>query len=89
MKLFFLGLDGASAQIMFERDLEQFQSEFPQWRLIHLQPFMPLRYLLSGGFTAPSLMPSFTFGFWRRVDGCLSRLSRQMSMFALIVLERT
>lgn len=82
------GANGALPWIMFERDLEQLQNEFPQWRLISLQPFMPLRYLLSGGFTAPALVPAFTFGFWRRVDGFLSRLSREMSMFALIVLER-
>jgi SAM-dependent methyltransferase len=75
--------------ILFVRDREQFAREFPQWRVLSLQPFMPLRYVLSGGVSMRSLMPAWTFGFWRSVERALTPWSRQLGMFAQIVLERT
>ena len=66
-----------------------FNSEFPEWRVLSLRPFMPFRYLISGGVSMRSLMPAWTFGLWRALEGALTPWSRQLGMFAQIVLERT
>ncbi len=75
--------------IMFVRDRQQFEREFPQWRLVSVRPFMPFRYLLSGGVSMRALMPVWTFGVWRVVERVLSPWSTRLGMFAQVVLERT
>ena len=83
------GANGALPWILFYRDRAEFEKEFPEWRLAALRPGMPFRYLLSGGMTFPSLMPGWSFPFWRWVEQRLSRWSAYVSMFAAIVLQRT
>jgi hypothetical protein len=75
--------------IMFVRDRNQFEREFPQWRVVSLSPFMPFRYLISGGASMRSLMPAWTFGLWRAVENALTPWSKHLGMFVHIVLERT
>lgn len=75
--------------IMFVRDRHQLEREFPQWRLVSITPFMPFRYLISGGVSMRGLMPGWTFGLWRAAEHALTPWSRQLGMFAHIVLERT
>ena len=75
--------------IVFVRDRSQFEREYPQWRVVSLTPFMPFRYLVSGGVSMRGLMPAWTFGFWRAVENTLRPWSRQLGMFAHIVIERT
>ena len=75
--------------ILFVRDRSQFEREFPEWRIVSIRPFMPFRYVISGGVSMRSLMPAWTFGVWRAVEGALTPLNAQLGMFAQIVLERT
>jgi SAM-dependent methyltransferase len=75
--------------IMFVRDRARFDREFPQWRVVSLRPFMPFRYVVSGGVSMRSLMPAWTFGLWRAVEHALSPWSDRLGMFAHVVLERT
>jgi SAM-dependent methyltransferase len=75
--------------IIFVRDRRQFEREFPQWRVASVDPFMPFRYVLSGGVSMRSLMPGWTFGWWRTLERALGHWSGQLGMFAHIVLERT
>lgn len=75
--------------IMFVRDRAQFEREFPQWRVVSIIPFMPFRYLLSGGVSMRGLAPAWTFGFWRAFERILDPLNHRLGMFAQIVLERT
>lgn len=75
--------------IILHRDRARFESEFPQWQITAARPFMPLRYLASGGFTRPGLMPAWSDPCWRSLEGCLSPLNRWLAMFALITLERS
>jgi len=81
--------NGALPWILFERDRVRFEREFPAWRVASIDPGMPMRYLLSGGFTAPGLMPSWTSGAWRRVEKRLGPLARKFGMFAKIVVSRS
>jgi SAM-dependent methyltransferase len=74
--------------IIFERDRDKFKQTFPEWRIVKVEPFMPLRYLISGGISLRSLMPAFTYGFWRAVENTLQPLAPKFAMFAKIVLTR-
>lgn len=81
--------NGALPWILFERDRRTFEHEFRQWRIESIQPGMPLRYLLSGGLSLRSLMPSWTFSGWRGVERALQPWMNSLAMFATIVLRRT
>ena len=81
--------NGALAWIVFERDRAAFGTEFPLLGVRSIEPLMPFSYLLSGGFSAPSIAPAWSFRFWRRVEQAVRPLERGLAMFAVIVLERS
>lgn len=81
------GANGALPRIVFERDREIFEREFPQFHVLRIWPMMPIAYLLSGGVAMRSLMPGITYPFWRRLEKCLGTLTDYAAMFALIVVE--
>ena len=74
--------------IVFVRDRAAFEREFPEWRIVTIEPVVPFRYLLSGGVSLRALMPGWSFGFWRALERALVRWLPQMSLFARIVIER-
>jgi SAM-dependent methyltransferase len=80
--------NGALPWILFNRDYEQFSSEFPEWGLKRIKGMMPFRYLVSGGVSMRNLMPSWTSGLWRGIEGLLAPWANSLAMFALIVLEK-
>lgn len=80
------GANGALPWIVFARDRERFEREFPEWRLNAIEPLMPLAYLLSGGVSLRSLMPGWCYGLWRKLESGLDQ--HRWAMFALIELER-
>jgi SAM-dependent methyltransferase len=80
--------NGALPWIVFERDRTLFDEHFSEWNILHVHPWMPFRYLLSGGVALRSLMPAGTFTFWRGVERMLEPWMGTWAMFALIVLER-
>jgi SAM-dependent methyltransferase len=77
--------NGALPWIVFHRDRIKFEGEFPSWNIERVRPMMPLSYLLSGGVSMRGLMPGWTFGLWKLMDGLLAP---SMAMFAHIVLRR-
>jgi SAM-dependent methyltransferase len=81
--------NGALPWILFERDRARFEREFPAWRVASIHPGMPLRYLLSGGFTWRGMMPPWTSGTWRLVEKGLGPLASKFGMFARIVVSRS
>jgi SAM-dependent methyltransferase len=82
--------NGALPWIIFERDRQLFEREFPCWRIesIDLEVGMPFRYLLSGGVSLRSLTPAATFGAWRLIERALSPWMTSWAMFAIIRLRR-
>jgi hypothetical protein len=82
------GSNGALPWILFARDTEQFKLEFPEWQLRTVRPLMPFRYLVSGGVSMRSLMPGWTFGWWRGLEKVTQPWLNTLAMFAEIVLER-
>jgi SAM-dependent methyltransferase len=49
--------NGALPWVVFARDRTQFERELPGLAIERIRPFMPFRYLLSGGVSLRSLMP--------------------------------
>ncbi len=80
--------NGALPWIVFERDRVQFERESPQWRIEMIRPFMPFRYLVSGGVSLRALMPGWSFGAWRELERLFDPWMNTWAMFALIVLRR-
>jgi SAM-dependent methyltransferase len=83
------GANGALPWMILHRDRSRFEREFPQWQILSIRPCMPFLYLLSGGVSMRSLMPGFTFSFWRGVESLLSPWNDHLAMFAQIDLLRT
>jgi SAM-dependent methyltransferase len=82
------GANGGLPWIIFQRDRQQFEAEFANLEIQEVQPFMPLRYLVSGGVSLRPLMPETTFVFWHKLDTGLCKWPQHWSMFALIHLRR-
>jgi len=83
------GANSALPWIIFQRDKAQFAREFPAWQVRDIHPCMPFRYLVSGGVSMRSLMPGWTFGFWRWLETFLHPYMGSLAMFARVVLVRT
>jgi SAM-dependent methyltransferase len=82
------GANGALPWIIFQRDRNNFESEFRELEIQSIQPFMPFRYLVSGGVSMRQLMPEATFNLWRKLEYRLCTWPHHWSMFALIHLTR-
>ncbi len=82
------GANGALPWIVFERDRHKFEAEFRGFEIRSVRPFMPFRYLVSGGVSMRQLMPEATFNLWRKVESWICTSPRRWSMFALIHLTR-
>ena len=76
--------NGALPWIVFERDRNRFESEFPNLRLRSIKPMMPLRFLLSGGVSMKSFMPSQATPIWRAIERSLEPAINHLAMFAFI-----
>ena len=82
------GANGALPWIVFSRDRGLFERKFPGFAIKRVRPIMPLSYLLSGGFTGPTLAPHFSYP-WVRAAEHLTGLDRLAGLFALVVVEKT
>ena len=82
------GANGALPWIIFERDRSAFEAGFPELDIQNVRPFMPFRYLVSGGVSMRQLMPEATFPLWRGLERLLGKWPRHWSMFAFVQLRR-
>lgn len=82
------GANGALPWIIFQRDRKKLESEFPELEIQVVRPFMPLRYLVSGGVSMRPLMPAVTFPLWRGLESVLCTWPQHWSMFAFVQLTR-
>jgi SAM-dependent methyltransferase len=81
------GANGALPWILFHRDADLFCRRFRQWKVEAVRPFMPLRYLLSGGVSMRSLAPGWSFPIVRSVENLMGWRDAP-AMFAYIALRR-
>jgi SAM-dependent methyltransferase len=82
------GANGALPWILFERDRRELLEQFPQWTIEKVRPFLPFRYLVSGGVGLRSLMPGFLHGAWARLEGVFESAMPRLAMFAFIALRK-
>lgn len=80
------GANGALPWILFERDRERFQREFPEWRIESIELLMPFSYLLSGGVSLRALVPGWTYRPIRWIESKFNQ--KRWAMFALIRLRK-
>lgn len=80
--------NGALPWMVFARDRARFEREFPLLAIERIVPFMPFRYLVSGGVSLRTLMPAWTYSGWVRFESSLARYMNHWAMFAFIVLRR-
>ena len=73
--------NGALPWIVFERDRQMFDRQFPTLHIVSLDPLMPLRYLLSGGVSIRSAVPpgAFRSGVTSTSCWCRRRLGLRCS----------
>jgi SAM-dependent methyltransferase len=80
--------NSAMPWIVFERDRRRFVKNYPQWSIQHVKLHTPFRYLLSGGFSMPGLVPYKSHRFLHFVEDCLEPFMPYLAMFASILLVR-
>ncbi len=80
--------NGALPYIVFERDEAMFYESFPLLRINRIEYHTPFRYLLSGGVSYKQLVPSWSFGIFSNIDKFFVSLSKQLSMFCKIEIEK-
>jgi hypothetical protein len=83
------GANGALPWILFERDWEKFQNEFPELILEKKKVIMPFRYLVSGGVSMRSLSPLWTYGLWKSFENMLNPWMDHLGMFAFVLLRHS
>jgi SAM-dependent methyltransferase len=74
--------------IVLERDRAVFEREFPSWRIARVTPFMPFRYLASGGIGLRASAPLWSYGLVATLERALRPVMPKLAMFAHLVLER-
>lgn len=82
------GANSAIPWIIFVRDKEKFEKKFPSLRIVKIYPHTPFCYLLSGGVSMKTLVPEFTYGFFKTIELFLTPFRSYLSMFVTIVLEK-
>lgn len=74
--------------VVFCRDRERFEREFPGLRLRKLRLHTPLRYLLSGGLSLRQLLPTRLYPAVCLLERLMKPLLGWCAMFMTITLER-
>jgi hypothetical protein len=74
--------------IIFERDRDRFEKEFPSLRIRSVVAHNALLYILSGGMSWKAFAPVALYGFFERLDRWLCRAPRWAPLFQTIVLEK-
>jgi hypothetical protein len=82
------GANGALPFIIFKRDQAIFESEFSDLEVSTIVPFMPFRFLVSGGVSMRNLMPAFAFPIWTQLERWMKPHMDQWAMFALLAVTK-
>jgi SAM-dependent methyltransferase len=82
------GANGALPWIVFSRDRQQFEQEFPELAIQTIEPFMPFRYLISGGVSMRTIIPGFASPMWRTIEEWFGQWRNTWSMFAFVMIQR-
>lgn len=70
--------------IIFFRDRDLFESQFPELKIKRLIPHTPIRYMLSGGLSMKQLLPSSSYHFIKFIEKILTPFNNLIGMFITI-----
>ena len=82
------GANVALPWILFMCDRQKFETDFPLLAIEQAVPFLPFRYLASGGVGMRSLMPGFTHSVWVGAERLMESQMHRLGLFAFIALVR-
>jgi SAM-dependent methyltransferase len=82
------GANIALPWIVFHRDLQTFQAEFPNLKVRSIELHTPVRYLLTGGMSFKSPLPGASFGAVTAAERAFGPLRHYLAMFQTIQVER-
>ena len=71
--------------IVFARDRARYEAAFPELKLQTLRLHTPLRYLVSGGFTARQMLPGWMYPTMRVVDDVLLKPLHGLMAFSMTI----
>lgn len=74
--------------MVFKRDRAIFESEYPELCIEEIRPFLPFRYVISGGLALRNLVPAFTNPLWIGLERIVEPWMQQLGMYAFIALRR-
>jgi len=78
----------ALAWIIFHRDREVFEREFPQLQITAIRLHSPLRYILSGGLQWRALAPGWSYPTVKGIEWLLRPVAGLVAMFETIELKK-
>ena len=84
----FSNANQALSYIVFNRDRDQFEREFPQLELVHQRPHTHVWYVVSGGVNFRQLLPNSLTSLARFAEGVLYPLNRWIALQHTIVLRK-
>jgi len=79
------GANGAIPWILFVRDRKKFEQTYPQLTIESVHPFMPFRYLLSGGVSTRNLIPGMSAQWIKKFESLFD--ANHWGMFAFVSLR--
>ena len=74
--------------IYFERDLEQFEKDYPLLRINSVHYHTPFSYIISGGVSRSAMLPYFMYNLIKAAEWLLTPLSKQLGLFCTIKVDK-
>ncbi len=82
------GANAALPWIVFRRDRERFEKEFPGLRVRRFVNHNPLRYILSGGVSFIQVVPTFSYSMIKALEAALTPINDYIGIFSTIELVK-
>jgi SAM-dependent methyltransferase len=80
--------NGAIPWIIFKRDIQKFEQQYPDLKLVQRKNHTPMRYTLTGGLSFRSLVPGWSFKMVTFLENLFSFTFGLTGMFQTIIVEK-
>jgi SAM-dependent methyltransferase len=74
--------------IYFERDLEQFENDYPQLKINSVRYHSPFSYVISGGVSRSAMLPFAAYPLVKGVEKLFSPFNKWIGLFCTIEIEK-
>jgi len=82
------GANSALPWIVFYRDKKKFEKKFPNFKITRRETHTPFKYLLSGGFSFPQLLPNSFYFAVTTLERFLEPINKYIGMFYTITIQK-